>query len=764
MNKRLLHTLLLLLAISATAGAQDYGKMSHTLRQRVAAAKGTKSHGGAMLQGLLSTTSDDASDSSDSQLFAFVKGSESAVTDHCIAHQGEGDDMIHIVVATLDELSEMSDDSRVQRIESEPHVMSLLNDSTAKVIGATEAWQKAVPQSIGSGCFDGSGVLVGVVDAGLDYHHPTFRSADGTRLRIKRVWDMLDGINSITSIDKTSSFPFGKLLTTEDDILNKKYSTDSNLMNHGTHTSAIAAGSGYPSIYSGMAPGADIYLTNAIFSDNSSCIDTDVKDILNKAYQSTDFLLFLAFQNIFNYADSLGMPCVINLSAGSYDNIAYDSDLHREYLRHLTGPGKIIVASAGNVGALQQFMYNDSDHHLTGGKISKNSSYAGIELSITTTGPVTVQLTNETTGKTDEFYLDFSPGNTEQYSPTGLQWNAYSIWKSAEYNDSVEILSYHDVYNGDRVGYDVYINEGSKDAFNNSTYTVSVITAGDTDARTYIKYGELTSYSADLPGAEEGGTVFEPGSMPNVICVGATGWRQQYTDINGSTTTSSEWKGLGKRAKFSSIGPSYSGETKPDVMAPGIYITSAYNKRYRDTHTSATSSIIEKNTYTLPGETKEQTCYWRTMSGTSMAAPAVTGTVALWLQAKPTLTPEDVKDIIARTATIPDETLDYPNNYYGYGEINAYAGLLDACNLLAITDLSHSNYPLIAKRLQSNCIAITITPENRATAVRLYNISGLCVGHYEIPAGQDSLEIPLDGLSGIIAVQVDGHGSQLIRI
>ena len=64
-----------------------------------------------------------------------------------------------------------------------------------------------------------------------------------------------------------------------------------------------------------------------------------------------------------------------------------------------------------------------------------------------------------------------------------------------------------------------------------------------------------------------------------------------------------------------------------------------------------------------------------------MSTPVVTGIVALWLQAKPDLTTEEVKDVIAHTARHSDPSLTYPNNEYGYGEIDAYKGLLYILNL-----------------------------------------------------------------------------------
>ncbi|MEE1121447.1 MAG: peptidase, partial [Prevotella sp.] len=49
--------------------------------------------------------------------------------------------------------------------------------------------------------------------------------------------------------------------------------------------------------------------------------------------------------------------------------------------------------------------------------------------------------------------------------------------------------------------------------------------------------------------------------------------------------------------------------------------------------------------------------------------------VALWLQACPTLSPAQVMDVIANTAVRKHTDMEYPNNLYGYGEIDAAAGL-----------------------------------------------------------------------------------------
>jgi len=113
-----------------------------------------------------------------------------------------------------------------------------------------------------------------------------------------------------------------------------------------------------------------------------------------------------------------------------------------------------------------------------------------------------------------------------------------------------------------------------------------------------------------------------PGSYPEAIAIGAT-------------------DDLDQVAYFSSRGPSPWGEVKPEVSAPGVQIRSS-----------------------LPGGT------YGVANGTSMAAPHVTGLVALLLQADPTLSVDEVETILTSTALPLGDPI--PNNDTGWGRIDAY--------------------------------------------------------------------------------------------
>jgi serine protease AprX len=100
-------------------------------------------------------------------------------------------------------------------------------------------------------------------------------------------------------------------------------------------------------------------------------------------------------------------------------------------------------------------------------------------------------------------------------------------------------------------------------------------------------------------------------------------------------------------AWFSSRGPTADGRTKPDISGPGVNVQIA-----------------------SPGGGLESG------SGTSAAAPFVTGTALLMLQANPSLTPPQIKEIIGRTAV--DWGAPGPDDVYGAGRLDAYAALQSA--------------------------------------------------------------------------------------
>ena len=149
-------------------------------------------------------------------------------------------------------------------------------------------------------------------------------------------------------------------------------------------------------------------------------------------------------------------------------------------------------------------------------------------------------------------------------------------------------------------------------------------------------------------GETQYGGIVAPGNAPWVITVGA------------SSTNGTAGRGDDTMATFSSRGPTYlDWSAKPDLAAPGVGTVSLSDPW--GTLYSTNSSYLAYGT--VPTAYKP----YLSLSGTSMAAPVVTGTVALMLQANPNLTPNLIKALVQYTA----------QQYPGYSPLRQGAGFLN---------------------------------------------------------------------------------------
>lgn len=142
------------------------------------------------------------------------------------------------------------------------------------------------------------------------------------------------------------------------------------------------------------------------------------------------------------------------------------------------------------------------------------------------------------------------------------------------------------------------------------------------------------------------GTAEAPGNYPTVIGVGATDSGDNIASFSsrGPSPDQSPWND-----------PQYWCDStwnllKPDISAPGVNIRSS-----------------------IPGGSYQGGWFWQ---GTSMAAPHVTGVIALMLERNVTLDFCEVLDILISSADHPAQGGSYPNYDYGYGRVNALNAVL----------------------------------------------------------------------------------------
>ena len=190
------------------------------------------------------------------------------------------------------------------------------------------------------------------------------------------------------------------------------------------------------------------------------------------------------------------------------------------------------------------------------------------------------------------------------------------------------------------------IATGVYESFNTDPLTLA--------ARRAVEAGIVVVAAAGNHGRRQNGDpvyggVTAPGNAPWVITVGASSHA-------GTADRSDD-----AMAAFSSRGPTaVDTSAKPDVVAPGVGIESLSDP--------ASAFYTTKSAYLLSGTAQTSYLPYLSLSGTSMAAPVVSGTVALMLQANAALTPNQVKAILQYTAQ------PYPS----YGPLTEGAGFLNA--------------------------------------------------------------------------------------
>ena len=675
-------------------------------------------------------------------VLTLVQGEESALQGHCLRHQGD----IHIVASTLEQLSDMSYSDHISRIEANECNSDITLDDAYKHVNVEPLWKGSnnLPQA-----FRGAGTVIGIADIGFDLTHPAFRDDEGN-LRISRFWDFLN-IPEGKEYSETDPYPIGTFFDNPEAILQQARSTDAEIAYHGTHTLGIATGNSSGTPLQGMAPEADIYAVNDIVSSNKSLLPERLKDYVN------DTFTLLAFQYIYDYADEQKKPCVVSYSIGGPQSMNDGDLLYKEYLARMTEkPGHIFVASVGNEGAKSGYLPKSSNQTTVGGAIQTNKTV--VYLGVSTPKDLTLRITDYTDEPITphDVVLDMPATATEKgtTSPSGLIYGEHNHKEFG--NLTLSVFPYQDPFREGRISYDIVVRESSLDTYS-ERYVVE-LTGENTEADIFLQNGSLvkTPFDASLTGAQpNSGNLLRPGSLEEAIGVGASAWRTSYVNTKGSTVNNNHGTN-GVRADFSGCGPAVSGLTKPDILAPGVNICSATNSYYPINPLKVTQEI----TY------EDKTYEWHSLDGTSMATPMVAGIIALWLEADPTLTRERILNVFAQTANHYDASLSYPNNHYGYGEIDAYKGLLYILNILGVEGLSSHHLSNATVRPNNDgTISIKLDGEpQHSIRCKAFTTDGKLVHTTLLPSHSTEHRLSLPGIHGIVAIQLDGMGSTLVRI
>ena len=605
---------------------------------------------------------------------------------------------IAVVAVPVDQIEKAASDPRVVRMEKEGGFHYCIDKAreTVNVNPVTNG------QSPLSQAYTGSGILVGVLDCGFQYNHPTFIDANG-KSRILKSWDK----------EKTDGEPKDIVLTTSDEILahecsyGSRYGKDPS--NHGSHVAGIAAGSGR---YKGMAPESGIVLS-----------DFNVPMVKEGSSQLYSDGVLTGMSNLFSYAAEVQKPMVVNASLGNNMGFSTETKLMQEAFAQLTGPGRIIVAAQGNEGDEKEGCCYLSSGTNTQGDVNMKCGDLKISSDIywRSAAPLSV-------------VFDIKKGNDTKTVTINSSELTNEVKVSDQGDYVVKSLRLDDAPDGKQVWKVSFVpkNEGGFDL------NIVAKVTGSQPFEAYTKFLNLINAPQGFT-LSTAYTCCVPAAFPNVIAVGNFCNRNFPNDVQdkvGVMNTSSSW------------GPTWDGRNKPDVSAPGS-ILSAGNWYCPENEEEKT-----KETYDIPGKEYKET--WVGQNGSSQASPTVAGIVALWLQAKPDLTPDDVLGIIRETSKAI-ETI--PNNHSGAGIINAYAGLCKILGLpTAIPTLSKNQPEGVTFRLAGDVLYADGAEDG--CPVTVYSLSGAVLQKTTVQQGC----ISLHGFQkGVYAIQLGTQGSTLVR-
>jgi len=730
---------LLCMLMAATGSlATDYGKLSGYVGE---VAKRHSAYSGRLLRQRTPVRSE-------TMLTAFLQVADGRTAEVCrnygLRHYAQIGD-VSIVGIPLNAIGPLSEHQAVRRIEASPSARLTL-DTTAIVVGADKV-QQGTLQTAGQ-AFTGKGVVVGLMDVGFDLTHPNFYDAAMERYRIGAFWDQL-------SRDTVGSpFPVGRDYRGADSVRAHQASVDGQIQYHGTHTLGIAAGSGYGTGYRGIAYDAELCLvSNAVNSDIELIDSADIE-------KYTSAVDALGFKYIFDYADSLGLPCVASLSEGYSAYLDEDDVLYAYTLYNLIGPGRIIVASAGNESLKNTYLKKKAGQEEAGAFISASKDVALYR--VKTKSPLHVTLYS---------YSGDSPHDTLHFDSQRLATDTLIVDTLFTAGDTLAVsMERHPSTFGSDTIYLVTMMANTE--LYNLPPMAIVINGEDCEAELFGNSScALTKKDIDprWNGAENGHNVLAPGCFPSVICVGATIHRMGYFNHADSLVVDFPDEEVGVRGRYSSYGPAISGFDKPDVMAPGHNLISSNSSFYLDAHQKAVNRTANVAFYDYNGRTYS----WMAASGTSMAAPVVAGTIALWLQANPQLTTAEIRDIMSRTCRHPVDTLDYPNAEYGHGEIDAYRGLLDVLGVDGMDCISGYQPRQLRMTAGEGWLHLHsdrgLLPPLR---LRVYTLNGTLLTTIAISEGQTTVAWPETAAVShgqVVVIQIDSSdatlkGSQLVRL
>ena len=672
---------------------------------------------------------------------------------------------IALVTMPVSEVERFSTLKCIKRLQLSREVFTKLDKARAAVGVDKIHAGEGLPQA-----YTGKGVVAGIVDQGIAPNHINFKGEDGSH----RFGQLMYLFYEENASDETQLS--GYVWEAGDDL--SKFQTDSYDTYHGTHTLGIMAGS-----YKGnltMAAGTNQFDTKIVEQANPYYGIAYESDIAASCGELSDYAIALGVDYALQYAYDNNKPAVVNLSLGSNYGAHDGSQVMNKFLEEC-GKEAIICVAAGNEGDLpiamnktftaedkemKSFLYPvypeiSSFKNLRYGQLyiySDSKEEFEVEVVAYRKSRKTVMFRYNCTGNTNGSAVYYA---TPGYAGEGDLTNDNF---SKAFEGYFGIGSMVDGENGRYYAMlDFQVSDNTATNANGDIIFGFIVRGKEgqrIDAFCDLLFSYMDNYGQE--GWDNGscnGSISDMACGKNILTVGAYTTRKSFANLDKSIASYSPFE-ENQVAPFSSYGTLIDGRNLPHVCAPGAAVISSTSTPYVDYYKLTNKELQAKLTE------NDETYYWQEAIGSSMATPVVAGSIALWLEADPTLTIDEVTAIVEKTAVKDSYVTSFTGDpvQWGAGKFDAYEGLKAV--------LRRANSGICSVLTQDDRLMVTSAGSNVYNVflggaenmdVALYNMQGQAVVKNTVEGDETTVDAS-NLAAGVYVLNVNGTHSQKIIV